>query len=689
MERIINHPILQEVEEQKKVKFSFDGVEYWGYENEMVSSALFANKIKTFSIHPKDGGKQGIFCANGQCSQCTVLIDGMPLKSCVTALREGMDIRTLDKLPKLPEDDHKLGKIEKINLKTDIVVIGAGPAGLMATIELAKLGFEIILVEDKDKLGGKLLLQTHKFFGSEEDCYAGTRGYEIGNILEKEIRSYSNVKIFTESSVVGVYKDQKIGVFLKNKQYALIDFEGLVVSSGARERSLVFPGNELPGVYGAGAFQTLVNRDLVKASDRVFIIGSGNVGLIGAYHALQAGIIPVGICEIMDHVNGYKVHGDKIRRMGVPLYLNHTVISVEGDGKVERVTIAEVDKNFSPILKTAKTFEVDTVLVATGLSPVDEYYHFAEKFGYKVVKAGDASEIAEASSAMFGGKIAGLKLAKLMGKEVVINQEFYTKADVLKSRPGQIHDFKATELTNKFKPIFHCLQEIPCNPCMTVCPKNAITPKEHLKNIMDIPEVTGECIGCGMCVAVCPGLAISLAKELDQEFAELTLPYEFNLDFKKGDLLVITDMEGEFLEEAEFLRSRYVKKYKTHLVTVKMHQKNIQKACGIKILEDELTKPLREAQFEYLPDNGLVCRCERVSVKEIVAFIKEYHVRDINHLKQIRVGMGACGSKTCSVLLPRIFSKAGVDYSEVQTGRLRPLSVEIPMQAIVNESEEA
>ena len=194
-----------------------------------------------------------------------------------------MHIQTLKHLPELPEDDHPLEHFEKKEFHCDVLVIGGGPSGLTSAIELAELGFSVIIVDDKEKLGGKLLLQTHKFFGSIEDCYAGTRGIDIGHILEDKVRSHENIRIFTGSSVVGVFKDQRVGVFVNNENYIIISFEGIIISAGAREKSLVFPGNDLPGVYGAGAFQTMVNRDLVKSSDRIFIIGSGNVGLIAAY----------------------------------------------------------------------------------------------------------------------------------------------------------------------------------------------------------------------------------------------------------------------------------------------------------------------------------------------------------------------------------------------------------------------
>ena len=688
MTRIEKHPVLEIPQGQKEVEFTFDGRKMTGYEGEAVSSALFANGVRQFSLHRNGKAPQGIFCANGQCSQCTVIIDGLPQKSCITPLKAGMKIETLNGVPKLAEDDRPVEHTERRNESCDVLVVGGGPSGLNATIELAQLGFSVILVDDKAKLGGKLLLQTHKFFGSEEDCFAGTRGVGIAHILEEKVRSFKNVKIYTETSVIGVFKDKKAGLFVKNKNYVTVDFKGLILSSGAREKSVLFKGNDLPGVYGAGAFQTLVNRDLVKAAKKILIIGSGNVGLIGAYHALQAGIEVAAIVEIAPKINGYKVHADKIRRMGVPIYLSTTVISAEGNGKVERVTVAQVDEKWNPILETARTYEVDTLLVAVGLSSADELFTLADQYKFNVMKTGDCDEIAEASSAMFGGKITGRKMAAALGKtDAAIDESWLKKAAVLKSRPGNTKEPEKPVITAKFQPKFSCLQEIPCNPCTTVCAKKAIKLKGETGTIMDTPYFDGECIGCGMCVAACPGLAIALAKKVDDTKAEIVLPYEFNCDFKEGDKLPLTDIDGKFIEEGTVIKTAYNKKYKTTLVTLSVSAANVADIAGIRYQSEEVTKPLPKPDFTYAPENSIVCRCERVTVKQIVDFIKENKVRDVNQLKQIRVGMGACGSKTCSVLMPMIFRMAGVDWAEVTPGRKRPLTVETPMYAIVNEEE--
>ncbi len=686
MREIKQHPVLT-VEDKKHVNFTYNGQDYYGVEGEAVSSALIANNIQIFSLHHKNDVAQGIFCANGQCSHCTVLINGSPVKSCITPLENNMDIRRLDGLPELPETNDVQGKSRDIQHQCDVLVIGGGPSGLTAALELANNGFKVIIADDKAHLGGKLLLQTHKFFGSKADCYAGTRGHDIARILEEQVRDHDNISVMTQTIVAGIYKDRKAGLFVNNERYEIVSFEGLIISAGARERSLVFPGNHLPGIYGAGAFQTLVNRDLIRSSDEIFIVGSGNVGLIAAYHALQAGIAVKGICDILQEPGGYKVHADKIQRMGVPLYMKHTILHAEGDDKVKKVTIAEVDDQWRPILSTAKTFEVDTLLIAVGLASIDAFYDMANSFGFPVVKAGDADEIAEASSAMFGGRIAGLTLAKKLGKDIIIDESFYQKANILKSHPGKIYPKKTITLTERFQPVIHCLQEIPCNPCETICPVHAISLHPRKGNIMDIPEYTGHCTGCMKCVAICPGLAISLVRKLDDVHAEIVVPYEFIVDFDLGDPLPLMDIDGHYVENGIVKKIRFDKKTRTTLLTLQASLQYAQDIAGIRVQESTLISPLPEASYSFLPDDAIVCRCEMVNIKEVKDYIVEHDVRDINQLKNIRVGMGSCGGKNCSLLLPRIFKELNIPFEEVTPSTSRPLTVEIPLHSLINESK--
>jgi len=685
MNRIDRHPIIAAQSGRREVAFTFDGVKMNGYEGEMISSALFANGVRQFSIHPKGKAPQGIFCANGQCSQCTVIVNGLPKKACITPLKAGLDLRTMDGIPKLPEATDAPAPVKPRSIETDILVIGGGPSGLGAAIELAKLGFQVVVADDKDSLGGKLVLQTHKFFGSEADCYAGTRGIDIAKKLEAELRAFPNVTILASSPVVGLFKDRKAGIYENYSSYLLVGFKGLVVAAGARERSILFPGNDLVGVYGAGAFQTLVNRDLVKAANRVLVVGSGNVGLIGAYHALQAGIEVAGIVELLDRVNGYKVHADKIVRMGVPIHLSTTVVSVEGDGKVERATVAQVGPDYKPLLETARTYEVDTVLVATGLSPCDEFYRLARDFGFDVVVAGDAEEIAEASSALFGGRIAALSLAKIMGRKVEVDSAWTAKREVLKSKPGKRITRERILQGDEWRPVFFCDEEIPCNPCATVCPQGCIALEGKNGDIRDLPtQVKQGCKGCNLCVAACPGLAISIVRKLDEQWCEVGLPYEFECSYEVGARIGLLDQGGAPVEEAELLAKTFNKKYKTWILRFKVSAANAARVIGIRVQRPEATASLATPLFSCASEDAIVCRCERVTFGELVKFVKDNRIRDVNQLKSIRAGMGACGSKTCSVIYPAVFRAAGVDPKEVTLGSLRPLAVEMPMQDIVS-----
>ena len=249
-----------------------------------------------------------------------------------------------------------LGFHDVETLETECLILGGGPAGLSAAIELGKAGVNVVLVDDKDALGGKLVLQTHKFFGSIEACHAGTRGIDIGKKLEAEVRALRERAGSGPRPPPSPSSPTARWASCARGHYVLVRPQVLLVATGAREKSLVFQGNTLPGVYGAGAFQTLVNRDLVRPTERLFVVGGGNVGLIAAYHALQAGIQVVGLCEALAECGGYKVHKDKLVRMGVPIYTRHTIVAANGKEEVESVTIAKLDAVWKVVPGTEQTF---------------------------------------------------------------------------------------------------------------------------------------------------------------------------------------------------------------------------------------------------------------------------------------------------------------------------------------------
>ena len=682
--RIHKHPILS-VEPREKIEFTWKGKKLESKKGEMLASALFANGIRIFGHHTKDNAPQGIFCANGQCAQCLVLADGRPVKSCMIPVKSGMRVEPLNGLPELPAVNKmpSMSKIEIIDIP--VLIIGGGPSGMSAAIELGERSIETLLVDDKHRLGGKLVLQTHRFFGSIDAVYAGTRGIDIATKLEKKIQEYSCIKTWINSSVLAVFSDQTVGILYNNDTYKIVKPEVLLVAAGAREKSLVFKGNTLPGVYGAGAFQTLVNRDLIMPSERLFIVGGGNVGLIAGYHALQAGIKVVGLVEAMSECGGYKVHKDKLARMGVPIYTSHTIISANGDEQVESVTVSKIDKNFKPTPGTEKSFKCDTVLIAVGLDPVDEFYQKAQEYGMISFAVGDAEEIAEASAAIFSGKIKGLEVARALGVDVgEIPEEWYHTAEILKSNPGKTLKEPILPPEGDVFPVLHCTQEIPCNPCVSVCPMNLIHIDEE--DIRRLPEFIGErdgkhCIGCEKCVVICPGLAVTLVDyRKDREMPTVTIAYEFLREsINEGDKVIVLDCEGEVLGKVEVIKVRAIlRNDRTVLVKVKAPEKYARRVAGIRMQDPEVTRAMVEAE-DRISDDTMVCRCERVTAGEIRGLIHKGY-RDLNEIKAVtRAGMGACGGKTCSPLILRLFQEEGVPLEEVTENVKRPLFMEVPL----------
>jgi ferredoxin len=407
--------------------------------------------------------------------------------------------------------------------------------------------------------------------------------------------------------------------------------------------------------------------------------------LIAGYHALQAGIAVVGLVEVMPECGGYKVHRDKLVRLGVPVYTSHTVLRAEGREGVETVTIARVDERYRPVPGSEKTYGCDTLLIAVGLDPVNEFTEKAKDFGLPVYSAGDAEEIAEASAAIFSGKIRGLEIARALGREVgEISEDWRRTAEILKSRPGKTTEEVPPARETGVFPVLHCNQEIPCDPCTGVCPNRLI--EIDPSDIRGLPSFCVEkdgkgCTGCEKCVAICPGLAITLVDfRKDRDFPTVTIPLEFPKDtLEIGDKVTVQDTEGGFLGRVEVVGVKALKANdRTVLVKVRSPREYAKKIAGIRLQAEKEAEPMSDAG-ETTADEAVICRCERVRADTIRALIRE-GVRDINEIKAVtRAGMGSCGAKTCTPLVHRLFREEGVPDSEVVDQAKRPLFLEVPL----------
>lgn len=481
--RIYDHPIL-DFDRGDEITIYLDGEPMKAFTNETVAAALYANGLREFSSSIKYRRPRGFFCAIGRCSSCMMEVDGIPnVRTCVTMVKDGMQIerqkyfadylswflnlmslppsrymrlmtrpnliykpamRFMRKLtglgafekevPKRKESDH-IGSEGVID--TDFLVVGGGPAGMQAIIEAGQKGVKCVIVDDKEKLGGQLVKQTHTFF-SDVKYAAGKRGFKLGEEMISMITGLENVKIFNQTSAVGYYPEENVMLLKRPGNHTLkVRAEKYLISTGAYEKTLVFENNDLPGVYGAGGVQTLLNVYGVKPGNRGMLLGTGNVALMVAYHLLQAGIEVAGVyAPSFRRVAGYFVHAAKIQRHGIPIVTRHTIVKAIGSNEVEGAIMTKLNKDYTHVPNSQFRVECDFICIGVGLNPA---YDLIQLFNPKMVYvgtlggmvpirdrtyritenayiAGDCGSIEEATTAVLEGGLAGLYVTQSLGK---------------------------------------------------------------------------------------------------------------------------------------------------------------------------------------------------------------------------------------------------------------------------------
>ncbi|MFP4051572.1 MAG: FAD-dependent oxidoreductase [Thermoplasmata archaeon] len=453
--RITEHPVL-EFDRGNEFYFDFEGKKVKAYEGETIASALYADGLKKFTESKVLERPRGFFCAIGNCSSCIMSVNGIPhVKTCVTLAKEGMKVERHPGKPKFPENEAERSK-DREEKSIEIAIVGGGPAGLSAAIVAAENGADVHVFDEGDKLGGQLVKQTHQFFGSHEED-AGVRGINIATELIEKAKDLG-VKLHTQSTVIGYYPEKQLAVEHED-HLEIYDTEGIIYATGAIENYLSFENNDLPGVYGAGGVQTLMNEYGVSPGDKVLMVGSGNVGVIVSYQLLQAGVDVVKVVEALPEIGGYQVHASKLRRAGVPINTSHTIKKAIGEDSVEGAIVQELDENWNLVEGTEREVECDVICLSVGLRPDNQFLRQAgcemkfvnELGGFVPIRtenmrttvegiyvAGDSAGIEEATVATLEGKIAGSALTEeIYGEsEALTEVKQEAKDGLMKMRKG-------------------------------------------------------------------------------------------------------------------------------------------------------------------------------------------------------------------------------------------------------------
>ncbi|MBT8163659.1 MULTISPECIES: NAD(P)/FAD-dependent oxidoreductase [Arthrobacter] len=348
---------------------------------------------------------------------------------------------------------------------SDVVVIGAGPAGLSAAVAAAEAGASVVVIDENPRPGGKLLGQLH-----EEPGTGWWIGAEISKSLAKRAEE-AGVRILSNRQVWNL--SPKWEVALDNGESVCGEYA--VVATGAAERPLPIPGWSLPGVMAIGAAQTLTNYYRVRPGDRVAVVGMDPLSLTVAHELSMAGADVVGIylpsksvfagsqadpdrnLEYLAGMSdlapnallrwGGRLASNRALRnlaltffptsgiplMGTKLNLRKSIVSIGGDERVQHVEIATIDKHGNP--GKTRTVDVDCVCISGGLYPVQEltrdcelvridqlggtvplYSPEMETSQSNLFVAGNVTGIEGAKIAMAQGTLAGTAIASRLGR---------------------------------------------------------------------------------------------------------------------------------------------------------------------------------------------------------------------------------------------------------------------------------
>ena len=422
------------------------------------------------------GGSRGLFCGMGVCHECLVEVDGRSgVRACMTTATPGLEVTRQPARPDLTVQvarraraAHAAASITaspaaaetaagQVSENPDLLVVGAGPGGLTAAAAAAEVGLRVVLLDERAKPGGQYFKQP-----ASRGWGAGPRRdsqFVAGKALIDRVR-LAGVTVLSDAQLWGAFARDDLGVLAPEGGYRFVP-RALILAPGAYERGVPVPGWTLPGVMTTGAAQTLWRSYGTPPGRRVLVSGNGPLNMQVAAELRRAGSTVVALAEIATPASPRRAlalarmaaadrslildglrYRTSLARGGVPVLYGEMVTTIEGDGRVERATVAQIDIAGCPIPGTERSFEVDAVCMGFGFHPSNE---IARALGARheqrrgqlqtvvdelgrtslpnVWVVGDGAEIGGARLAQAVGELAGIDAARALGFKVTAAHE--------------------------------------------------------------------------------------------------------------------------------------------------------------------------------------------------------------------------------------------------------------------------
>jgi glycine/D-amino acid oxidase-like deaminating enzyme/thioredoxin reductase/Fe-S-cluster-containing hydrogenase component 2 len=678
MFKITSHPIL-EVPQRLTHSFEFEGKIIIGELGYTIAAALHQAGFPVHS-HSLMSRERSLECGIGKCGACEMLVDGQIKRICITPV-DG--VKQVAEIPRDHEPTHwPVDPSRALEVyKTEVAIIGAGPAGLAAREVLNSHGINNIVIDNNDHIGGQFLMQTHQFFFFEkEKKFGGMRGFDIAATLAGE----SHEGIFLNSTVWDILEGKRLAVKnIRTEEIFFVDASQLIIATGAVPFMPAFENDDLPGVYTAAVVQKMMNTELTLLGRNVLTVGAGNIGYLTSYQLMQAGARVKAIIEAQAREGGFPVQANRVRRLGIPIMLGKILVKAipneNRDGIIGAVIADCVD--FKPVPGTEQLIEgIDAINICTGLVPDDQLLTKGyDVFGRQCYGAGDAMRIGEGTSAVLRGQQAAYEVLQDMGVRFEYDSYLNISKEYIDSQqhPTRVIEapFQPTSERRQARPyvLIDCLYGFACNPCEFACPHGAITKT----STSTVPQIDfAKCIGCMDCVYQCPGLAIFGYNEARKW---LFLPVEF--DVEQGSEVFLVDNEGIVLGEG-VIEKVLRKPNKTHIARVKASSEMETELLQVRgfILKTDYPQPLFIQDYKgEVSSETFICHCDDVRMDEILEVIGERKFISVDEIKHTtRLGMGACRGKRCIKRLKSTLAGSGISIVGDATPRA-PLSNQIAL----------